>query len=99
MATETCCGQVDILVLDLAAEEQVQGSLDQLGLLSAAEAAQRRVALITAVGLAVEVEDLVVLSERLAYNNIYHRQGGKSLTSSFPPYFNAMAKTLPRILG
>lgn len=61
MATETCCGQIDVLILNLTAEEEVQGPLDQLGLLSTAEAAECRVALITVVGLAVEVEDLVVL--------------------------------------
>lgn len=61
VAAQTGRRHVNVLVLDLAAEEQVQRPLDQLWLLGTSQGAQRSVALIAVGRAPVEVENLVIL--------------------------------------
>lgn len=61
MATEASSRHVHILVLDLTAEQKVEGPFDELGAPGAAEAAESGVTLIAVGGRTVEVENSIIL--------------------------------------
>src|SRR5262249_53035016 len=97
VAAQAARGHVNVLVLDLAAEEQVQGPLDELRLLGTTQATQGRVAFVTVGRGAVKVENRIVLAPWLVLGP--WPGVAKRHTSSAPPYFRAMLKTLPLMLG
>ena len=61
VATKTRCGHIYVLVLDFAAKEELQGSLDKLWFLGPTEAAESSITLVTVRRCTVEVEDSIVL--------------------------------------
>ncbi len=61
VGAESADGHVDILLLDLVADGEGEGALDELGVLGAAERAESSVALVGVDRVAVDAEDGVVL--------------------------------------
>ena len=95
MGSQAADWQIDILFFHLGTKWERESLFDEFRIFGTTQSSKCGIALIAVLGIAVCIENNIVLglSDEILY------QKNMELTSSLPPYFNAMPKTLPLMLG